>query len=185
MSKIEKFKINNAFYLDNVNYKYDDALQIKKILIYLNDVNLLKFSDLIYVDFSSIHSVYSFINDVLESNDYFICMRCSVNNKILYISHCKLTEEKTLDIDIVSNSSRKFKKVVGKENIISLFDYYVNIANLFLRKKNYDKLTWSIKNNNYIMKTSTDKFPEYITNYGYKIKNNITDNYEKFELYKP
>ena len=85
MNKIKKFKINNYFYIDNVNCSYNDAIQIKKILTYLNSINLLKFSDLKSGDISSLKTVYLFLNRIKNTNDCFICMRCSVNNEILYL----------------------------------------------------------------------------------------------------
>jgi len=181
MSKINKVKLNDYFIIDNVNLK--DAFEIKKILTCLKNFNLLKYSNLINVDLSSINTVVLFIKKIIEKNDYLICMRCTVNDKILYIMHCKVLKNDTVEFDIVSNRKREFKKIIDKKNIYDVYDFYVEVINIFLRLKKYKKITWSVSKNNNIMKNHIDNFPEFIKKFGYRVEKSTIGEYNVVELY--
>jgi hypothetical protein len=181
MSKINKVKLNDYFIIDNVNLK--DAFEIKKILTYLKNFNLLKYSNLINVDLSSINTVVLFIKKIIENNDYLLCMRCTINNKILYIMHCRILKNNTVEVDIVSNGKREFKKIIDKKYITDLYVFYVEVFNIFLRLKNYKKITYSVAKNNNMMKNHIDNFPEFLRKLGYIVEEKTTNEYNIVELY--
>lgn len=183
MSKVSKVKLNDYFIIDNINCNYKDAFQIKKLLTYLNDLDLLKYSNLSNVDLSSIKTVSSFIKNIIEKNDYLVCMRCTINDKILYIMHCRILENDTVEFDVVSSRKREFKKIIDIKNIYNVYDFYVEVINIFLRLKKYKKITWSVEKNNSMMKNHIDKFPKFISKFGYIVKKKTIDKYDVVELY--
>jgi hypothetical protein len=97
--------------------------------------------------------------------------------------HCRILKNNTVEVDIVSNGKREFKKIIDKKYITDLYVFYVEVFNIFLRLKNYKKITYSVAKNNNMMKNHIDNFPEFLRKLGYIVEEKTTNEYNIVELY--
>lgn len=186
MSKIDKVKINDYFYLDNLESTINDSIRIKQICKKWSYAkNILKYSQLYYkINQSDLTKIQDYINEFKINNNYLLCAR-DLNDKILYISLLEEKNKNCIEIDVISNTKKQFLKELTEKDIIYIGDFYNKIFEVVFKAGKYEIITFSVHKDNFLMKKSIEHAIPYCNKFEVNCsKFKKIGDYEEYRIFK-